>query len=1011
MSLLSVTLAFAIAPPSAPLASGVGIEPHRLQYVHPAEQLRQQGAAEVWDDFADEHGEGWQVQMDEANHTVRALHGPGVPLTATRDAGIAVEVALFVHQWAPAMGLGDGTLVPSNVASARGITYVDFDLEVAGLPVYRGGIRARVKHGRLVLIHAQLPGQAPVTGQLRLDAPQAIAAAIARGPAPAAMHERTDARLVLLERSVERADGALGKLVLRRAWEVRSATASPVGQWVTHIDAETGEVLNVYNEVSFATGEVEGRHHVRTLDDNLVDSPLPNLLVTAGGDSDQTDASGVFDVNGTPFQVDLDGVYFDVRNSAGGEAFISSSSTSLRFDTSNATQAEVSTAVFLSQIRDWGLSVAPEVGLMQEQVEANVNIGDACNAYFDPYGLSVNFYSAGSGCNNTGQIADVVYHEWGHGFHLYSLESGYYDGSMGEGIADIVAVLQTGDPEIGPTFNTGGSGIRNLGPNRSYPDDYVNDYRYVHYNGLIYGGAMWDLLDLLQDDFGAAQGSEILTDIFVTMIKSGPDVPGSYLAAVLADDDDGDLGDGTPHQCQIVEAFGRHGLGPGDLEGGGAVVPVHVPLSDVAANQPAALSIGASSLGCDAELEGGEVFYRTDGGAWISAGGGVSGDELLAELPGFELGTFVEYYAELDTADASGLAPAMGEIAPYTFFAGGVLPLRCDDFEDDDGGFVHELLAGDNVEGADDWQWGRPNGQSGDPSSGFSGDNVWGTDLGYDNFNGAYQDNKHTRLTAPAFETGHYEGVFLQYNRWLNVEDGSFDQSSIYANGERVWTNWDGGSEDHTEDGQWIGHAVDLGGVGDRGTLELSWELETDGGLFFGGWNIDDVCIMAPATADNRLGIVDFEVDLQDDGEVEMAWTNPEWGPLEKVVVVRNTSRLPESVEDGVVVWEDEEPGLGEEVDATDENSTYVAGYYAVYGFDGEEWLGWTIEGWNADQTEGNDDLDELREEYLDGVDESVEGRGLDKVLGGGCGCASGAPSGVLGLPVLLGLFGLQRRR
>ena len=95
---------------------------------------------------------------------------------------------------------------------------------------------------------------------------------------------------------------------------------------------------------------------------------------------------------------------------------------------------------------------------------------------------------------------------------------------------------------------------------------------------------------------------------------------------------------------------------------------------------------------------------------------------------------------------------------------------------------------------------------------------------------------------------------------------------------------------------------------------------------------------------------------------------------------------------------------LGEPIEAVDPNETYVAGYYAVFSTDGEEWLSWTVDGWNADQTESDDRLDELRQEYLE-----EEGGGGGKILGG-CGCASGAPTGALGLPVLLGLLGLRRR-
>ena len=36
----------------------------------------------------------------------------------------------------------------------------------------------------------------------------------------------------------------------------------------------------------------------------------------------------------------------------------------------------------------------------------------------------------------------------------------------------------------------------------------------------------------------------------------------SYEAFLFADDDDGDLSNGTPNQCLLIDAFGEHGLGP-----------------------------------------------------------------------------------------------------------------------------------------------------------------------------------------------------------------------------------------------------------------------------------------------------------------------------------------------------------------------------------------------------------------------------------------------------------------
>ena len=67
------------------------------------------------------------------------------------------------------------------------------------------------------------------------------------------------------------------------------------------------------------------------------------------------------------------------------------------------------------------------------KITSTVNINDSCNAYYDG---NVNFFQKGGGCNNTGRIADVNYHEWGHGVH-YSAAGSYY-----------LTVLSVREPEI-----------------------------------------------------------------------------------------------------------------------------------------------------------------------------------------------------------------------------------------------------------------------------------------------------------------------------------------------------------------------------------------------------------------------------------------------------------------------------------------------------------------------------------------------------------------------------------
>ena len=61
-----------------------------------------------------------------------------------------------------------------------------------------------------------------------------------------------------------------------------------------------------------------------------------------------------------------------------------------------------------------------------------------------------------------------------------------------------------------------------------------------------------------------------------------------------------------------------------------------------------------------------------------------------------------------------------------------------------------------------------------------------------------------------------------------------------------IWTNWSSaGGEDHTQDRQWVLHTVEIpaDAIAEDGTVALGWEIISDGGLEFGGWNLDDVCV------------------------------------------------------------------------------------------------------------------------------------------------------------------------
>ena len=48
-----------------------------------------------------------------------------------------------------------------------------------------------------------------------------------------------------------------------------------------------------------------------------------------------------------------------------------------------------------------------------DQLTSNMNIVDSCNAFWN--GNAVNFFRSSGSCRNTGEIAGIFDHEWGHG--------------------------------------------------------------------------------------------------------------------------------------------------------------------------------------------------------------------------------------------------------------------------------------------------------------------------------------------------------------------------------------------------------------------------------------------------------------------------------------------------------------------------------------------------------------------------------------------------------------------
>lgn len=866
IALLLSSLAFAFQPSNT---TWIGKEPNRIQYFDAGiqHQLQQQ---DFWREF-EKQNPSWKARFDQQTRLPYRAWGKGISFDISAPQTLEKELRKWIDGQ-DVFGVKSSSLRIKDLAQNEktGRWYIHFDqVKQLSQPVYnaqkdeviqevmfwRSGVDFRLQEDKMTQFTAQTHPNVGGDWEVNIDAIEALNIAQSEGPAPSSFHWNKDADLVILPLEVD------GVLSYKLCWKIFSETEAPRGKWISFIDVETGDLLNVYNEVRFLEGTILGEHDTRTIDGDFSVSPL--TLLNIDGNALRTEADGTYswDTEEESADISLVGRRVKVINKDGDEAQFTITGGEYLVTTDDGHQAEIDQYVFHSHITSWAEQWASHINSQWSQIQSNVNLDDTCNAHFDG---EVNFYKAGNGCNNTGRIADVAYHEWGHGFHYYNLLSGEYDGAMSEGIGDSIAFFQTEDYRISPYFGQNGYYIREVSTNYSYPEDIVNE---VHQDGLIFAGAVWDLWEIMKDDLGDEEAYETIIPIFVEGLRGGPSIPEVFDEFVFADDDNGDLSDGTPNLCALVDAFGMHGLG---FNGGGGLFSLdHEPLSNqVEASEgfPIVADIEIFAEQClSSSLDSSTLYYSIDGGdSWDTTELDIRSDLVEGFIPPAISGTEILYYISIeDTEGNSTTVPSGGSINPYSFYIGDLEEIYCTDFEADDGGFTHSLLSGENQEGADDWLWGTPAGVGGDPAFASSGSKVWGNDLGGEingqSYNGEYQNEKHNQLLSASYDVSGYETVVLSYDRWLTVEDGLYDHAIITANGSEIWTNHDSSEGDeHHRDTQWQNHSLAFSTSGES-IVQIGWEIESDQGLSMGGWNIDNFCLYGVAIPEE--GNLDPEED------------------------------------------------------------------------------------------------------------------------------------------------------
>ena len=712
------------------------------------------------------------------------------------------------------------------------------------IPVLGGRVNVRYKADRLFVLGSEaLP--VPAFGAPDRTASEARAAALAHlaGSQPHAV--ALGAELVALP--------LIGKGTFRvaLAWRVATESASPASRTDVFVDARDASILATRENIRFLTGSLKYVAPVRGPQEHAL-YPAPAADLSAGGVQYKTDPTGSFSLDPSITSVSCfassDVVQVD---NLGGEAaalsFVPSDGGEVvwSLEDDQLGDAQLSAFVHTSIAKDHARAIDPGMSFLDKSLTVRVNQDDpsfACNAYWN--GFTLNFFQEHQMCNNTARMADVVYHEFGHAFHTHSILTGVgeYDAALAEGGADYYASIVTNDPYLAPGFFKNGNHLREFDTDLRWPDDIHWD---PHETGLIFAGALWDLRTLLTEDLGPEEGPALAHRLYQASLRRSPNLPATFAEILAADDDDGDLGNGTPHICRIIEAFAPHGLSP-YLSPHGLTMK-HTPLRVVPGGAPSydlttEMVHAFPQCAVEEDADGVDIKWRTtfSGGTvpMIKTGGNWTG-----KIPGQVAGTQVKYSLVAHTGGLESVLPQNAADPEYKVFIGDVTPLHCDDFEQPDTGWTF----GANDGKATDFIQGSPHGLGGDPTAAFSGTGVLGTTLGE---SGLYRKNRTSFAESPPIDLGDHTRVRLQLMRWLTVEDGAFDQARILVNGQQVWTNSLSDSPEYAlshEDREWRFEDIDIGNftAGGNHVVQVRFELESDDGVEYGGWNLDDVCVVA----------------------------------------------------------------------------------------------------------------------------------------------------------------------
>jgi hypothetical protein len=579
----------------------------------------------------------------------------GRPVSAIDEQTVAALVNGFVREKAGVLGIDAAQMGPVKAArSTPTLWQAAIPQMVNGVAVRDARVVVTIKHGNVVVFGTEAWGNAHLSTEPAVDSASAtrlgfdfvggqlkgdrIVKALKLEVVPIAPQEF---------QSGEGFAGSIGSgLGHRLIYSFQFQRAPELSLWELMVDAQTGEVIALQDKNNYADASITGAVYPLTntgvcpnaqqCGTAQLNSPMMAADTGFATPNNFTDSGGIYNYTSGTATTTLTGRFVDVNDTCGtitatsatgsinlGGATGQTDCTTPPGNTFGAGNTPAMRTAFyeLNKLIEQAKGWLPTNTWLQGTLPANLNINQTCNAFWSPGAQNVNFYRSGGGCRNTGEIAAVFDHEWGHGMDDNDTLGTLSNSS--EGYADIAAIYRLQASCVGHGFSDatpGGScGMTVDGTGRNVDEDQTagvhcaldcsgvrdSDWdkhadhiadtalnhvcprclastgpcgRQVHCAAAPVRQAAWDLVarDLVAAPFNMTtqQAFVLGNKLFYegsgsiglwysctcTTSSDGCNAAGGYLQWLAADDDNGSITDGTPHMTALFNAYNRHGI-------------------------------------------------------------------------------------------------------------------------------------------------------------------------------------------------------------------------------------------------------------------------------------------------------------------------------------------------------------------------------------------------------------------------------------------------------------------